>query len=424
MQPNRRKEVTKNTVDGILWNYVSIFILSISGLLFNIIIMMFYDATVLGIFNQSYSWYIVFSQVTVFGIQASVTKYSAEYKNDKIILAEIFGSALVTVCVLAIGFSLMFQGVMYLIQNEKSDLFFSIKLAVLALTFFSLNKFLLGFLNGLSLMKPYAVFQALRYILIALSICFLAVIKAEGKYIAISFLIAEFILFIIMVIYLLKEKVVKVRVTKKWVLRHLNFGIRILPSNFVLELNTRADVICLGLLLHDDYMIGIYSFAVLFAEGFYQVFVVLRRSLNPILTEKYINSELVFYWRLLKRRIGKIFYALSLVGAIALMIGYYLLCLILRKNEYLVGILPLGIIGGSIVINAKSIVLGNLFAQTGKPWEESCINLITVGCNLFFNMILIPFVGIIGAAIATGFSYFAFSIALRIYSWKRLDLRV
>lgn len=85
------------------------------------------------------------------------------------------------------------------------------------------------------------------------------------------------------------------------------------------------------------------------------------------------------------------FYGLSAVGAVVLMIGYYLLCRILGKNEYLGGILPLGIIVASIVINAKSIVLGNLFSQTGKPWEESCINLITVGCNLFFNLLLIPF---------------------------------
>ncbi len=423
MRLKEEKEVTKNSVDGILWNYVSIFILSISGLLFNVIIMMFYDATILGIFNQSYSWYIVFSQVTVFGIQASITKYAAEYKYDNDTLSKLFGSALLTVSVLAVGFSIAIEGILYLIPNNKSDLIISIKIVVLALAFFSLNKFLLGFLNGLSLMKPYAVFQALRYILIALSICFLAIINAEGKNITVCFLIAEAILFLIIAVYLLIERVVKVKITKKWVLCHLNFGIRILPSNFVLELNTRADVICLGLLLHDDYLIGIYSFAVLFAEGFYQVFVVLRRSLNPVLTEKYINSELITYWQDLKKRLSKIFHVLSIVGVIALLTGYYLLCRIMGKNEYLGGILPLGIIAGSIVINAKSIVLGNLFSQTGKPWEESCINLITVGCNILFNLMLIPFFGIIGAAIATGFSYFAFSTSLRIYAMKILKLK-
>ena len=46
-----------------------------------------------------------------------------------------------------------------------------------------------------------------------------------------------------------------------------------------------VDIICLGVVLGDDFLIGIYSFAILFVEGFYQLYVTVRRSINPKITD-------------------------------------------------------------------------------------------------------------------------------------------
>lgn len=73
----------KNTfMEGIIWNYGSLIILSISGFLFNCLIMSFYDAAVLGIFNQAYAWYIVLSQISVMGVHMSVGKRTAEFCGE------------------------------------------------------------------------------------------------------------------------------------------------------------------------------------------------------------------------------------------------------------------------------------------------------------------------------------------------------
>lgn len=51
------------------------------------------------------------------------------------------------------------------------------------------------------------------------------------------------------------------------------------------EMNMKVDVICLGLLLSDTKQIGIYSFSVLFVEGFYMLYVTIRKLINPYTSE-------------------------------------------------------------------------------------------------------------------------------------------
>jgi O-antigen/teichoic acid export membrane protein len=53
-------------------------------------------------------------------------------------------------------------------------------------------------------------------------------------------------------------------------------------SNVLLQMNTRIDVLVLGL-FWSDHIVGIYSFAATLAEGVYQLLVVLRTNYNPML---------------------------------------------------------------------------------------------------------------------------------------------
>lgn len=74
---------------------------------------------------------------------------------------------------------------------------------------------------------------------------------------------------------------------------------------------------------------------------------------------------------------------------------------------------PLAIILFSIVCNGYYIILGNYWSQRGMPLQETKTNVITVLTNLCFNVVLIPILGILGAAIATAASYFVYSFMIR-----------
>ena len=68
---------TEKFADGLVWNYVSTLFLAAGGFLFSIIIAVFYDEEVLGVFNQIFAYYILLSQLAVFGVHLALTRYSA-----------------------------------------------------------------------------------------------------------------------------------------------------------------------------------------------------------------------------------------------------------------------------------------------------------------------------------------------------------
>ena len=75
----------KNKLVGdIAWTMSSLAILAASGIVINLIIAGFRDASALGAFNQSYAIYIISSQIAVFGLQYSVLRYAALYDSNAI----------------------------------------------------------------------------------------------------------------------------------------------------------------------------------------------------------------------------------------------------------------------------------------------------------------------------------------------------
>ena len=60
----------------------SFFVLAISGIVINIVIMGFRDAAALGVFNLAYAVYIMLSQFAVWGLHYSVLRHAAYYESD------------------------------------------------------------------------------------------------------------------------------------------------------------------------------------------------------------------------------------------------------------------------------------------------------------------------------------------------------
>ncbi|NBJ96869.1 hypothetical protein D5282_05935 [bacterium 1xD8-48] len=418
-----RNIVKKNEmVEGIIWNYGSLVILSVSGFLFNCIIIYFYDAAALGVFNRTYAWYCVLSQITVWGVHMSVMKLTSEYKKDcaergKILLSALIGILFFSViCVIGIEIILSF-----VVRNNR-NLLVSMQLAMPGLIFFSLNKILLNYLNGLSEMKAYAIFQSLRYIIIVVTIFIIGKMKYASVWLSFCFIEAEIIVFLAAIYYLTHKKLFEKRFTLKYIKQHIRFGTRILPANMVVELNTKVDIICLGVVLGDDFLIGIYSFAILFVEGFYQLYVTVRRSINPKITDYYVNNNLRDGIEKINMNLKKYFKLFSPIALLLITIGYCIVCNILNQREYIAGVKYLIIICVAIAVNGRKIVFGNIFSQTGFPMYESAVNVITVIVNFFFNLILIYFMGLSGAAIATAISHVIYGFTIHHFAAKKLNI--
>ena len=67
---------------NIVWNYVSLFFLGISGITLNTIISIYYDPSVLGSFNQVLATYIVFSVLGNCGVSYSTLQILPTKKKN------------------------------------------------------------------------------------------------------------------------------------------------------------------------------------------------------------------------------------------------------------------------------------------------------------------------------------------------------
>lgn len=409
---------------GLIWNYVSVFFLAIGGITFSFLIGYYYDAETLGNFNLIYAYYIVLSQIGVWGCHMAVTKYVSEYVEDTNKVNTILSCAILFVCcstiILGVLLWIVCRFFIYnLLSEALSNAVYSI---IIAVCFFSVNKVVLGYLNGLSRMKVYAVFQSLRNILIAAWIIIFAITKTPGDRISFCFTYTEIIIFLLGIPRIIIKDKFRVHLSVEWLKKIVFFGTHIMPANIVLELSTKVDILCLSWILRDEEKVGIYSFAILFAEGFYQLFVVVRRSINPYITQNYIKNELRCYYTKIGDKVKKAGYPLAIFFAIIIVLGYRVLCFWMGDERYYVGTLPLMIVMIAIIVNMKSIILGNVLSQTGYPLNESINNVITVISNFVFNLLFIYRWGMAGAAFATGASYFVFAINQRIMMRKILKL--
>ncbi len=260
-------------------------VLTLSGIAINLIVVTLRDATALGVFNLAYAVYIVASQLAVCGIHYSVLRASAHLSEDKPERRRMLATA--TAFALVAG--LIVAGAVYLGRPLFLRVFGSesgamaISYAGLGLALFPLNKVLIAHINGLRHMRAFSLLQAARYVLVMLWVAWISGSDLPFEWSGLAFLVAEGVTTIAGVTYLAWLRELSWLVpSEDWMKAHFTFGVKSLPSGALLELNTRVDVLVIGIFLGDR-QVGIYSFAALIVDGLYHVLAMLRVNVSPLL---------------------------------------------------------------------------------------------------------------------------------------------
>ena len=271
----------------LLWNIGGLGVAGVSGVLLYFLIGDLYGAAALGVFNQVFAVYIFFSQFAVLGIHNSTLKYVAEFRTKPGDIGEILGSALVLTILWAGLISTVFWTLSGLAGDVLSspDVAVGIRYATPGLFVFAINKVILGALNGMRHMRWFAVLQAGRlvFMLIGFGCC---VAWGVGRAQLPVLLTVSELATLAVAIWPLAVHLglTRLRPRRIWGARHGRFGTKSFLSGVVVELNTRVDILMLGY-FSTDTVVGIYSFAAIFAEAFFQILVVVRNNYNPLLVE-------------------------------------------------------------------------------------------------------------------------------------------
>ena len=394
----------------VLWNTASIAILGVSGIIINLVIIACRGPQALGIFNQVFAFYIVISQIAVGGLQFSVLKHCSYEQDNLSECAAIASSALMLVAFAGIVICVILFGLKDVIGRtlDSPSVALGLTFAIPGLAFYALNKVLLMVLNGLRNMRAFAVFQALRYLLILAGVVAIMLLGYSGSHLPLSLTMAEVTLFVALMLYI---NIILFRIRfsfapeiRNWFRRHISFGSRGFLSGVLIEMNTRVDVLMLGYFMSDT-IVGIYSFASTFAEGFAQLSTVIRQNVDPIVGKCFAedNREKI---REIAKKVRRTFYPIMAFAGCALIAVFPILIWLVASNGenwQSWGVFAL-LVSGIVLASGYRPFIGMLM-QGGRPGTYTILIAGSVIGNVILNVCLIPVLGIYGAAVATALIY-------------------
>lgn len=407
----------------LIFNFASVGIMGVSAILINIFIAAFYDAATLGIFNQIFAIYIFASQLAVVGMPFSVLKYSAEYSADFALCRTIIASALL----LSLGTSTLISGATLAAHEQIGNILNSpgvangLLWAAPGLCFFSINKILLSALNGLQRMRLYAILQSARYIFILISLGTLTIIQWPGENLAFAFTLGEGGLIILCLGALRKYLIPRWEDLAEWARKHIDFGLRSFINTLLLELNTRVDVLMLGVFCN-DHMVGVYSFAAMLAEGVLQILTAAQRVVTPHLVKYWAIRDFAGLKTFSAKIIRNTYLGMTVLMVVTCVTYPLWITLLTGKSELQDTRHIFTIIVSGVVFSSGYIPLRNILMGAGYPGWQSIQTLIIVLINVVGNACLIPSFGITGAAVGTAISLA--STALIVKSMTRWRLGV
>lgn len=417
-----RSTETKRFSIDVLWNIGSLIILAAGGVGINSLIVALQGEAALGVFNQVYAFYIVLSQLGVGGLQFSVLKQVSYAQDDLVTCADTTSVALVLI--LAITIPIALAGVLLadsigrLLQSP--DVAAGLVYTMPGLVLFAMNKVLINVLNGLRRMRVYAAFRALRFVLIPAFILGIIALDAPANSLPLALTLTELALLVALGVYIY-GKLLPLRVPahfSSYARSHISYGLRGLLSGVLIELNTRVDVLILGIFLSDR-IVGVYSYAAILAEGFAQIPVAVRYNVDPLLGTYFASQQLDRITRL-ARRIRRVFLpGMALFGILGILFYPLVYGLLAGSDGLLESWIVFVILAVTQIGVAGYSPMQGILLQGGIPGAYTLVIMVMAANNIVLNILLIPPLGIYGSALATSGSI-VLQMALIVYLAHRL----
>jgi O-antigen/teichoic acid export membrane protein len=410
------------------WNLVPVVLLGVVGLGLNFVIGTVWGADALGSFTLVTIPFFAFAVTGACGLQYAVLRAVAEQPDDRDRVAVVVVGALVPGIVIAATVTLLFVA----LRGPMGDLLDSravtagVIYAAPGLFCFSINKIILGVTNGLRRMRAYAMYMSLRYSLIAAGLvgAFLLDLRADQLPVIWSF--AECTLFLVLLVELFSSVAIARGFAPGWLgwaRRHLDFGARGVLATLAQEVNSKIDVWLLGVALPDD-RVGIYSIASALYEGATQLAVVLQNNLNPLIAKAFAEGDRGAVEALARRTRRWFVPAMIGICSVAAIMYPLIIPWLLGDPAFADGAGPFAIMMLGLVIASRWLPLNQLLLMAGRPGWYTVYVLGILAVNVAGNLVLIPWLGLEGAALATTASIIASAVLLRVLVRWRVGVRI
>ena len=196
-------------------------------------------------------------------------------------------------------------------------------------------------------------------------------------------------------------------------------GFRVMPGNVMADINSRVDVLMLGVMVTQA-QTGIYSLPAMLVDGLFNFTVVLRTIINGKLGRMRAQNDKAGLKKLVKVGV-LISFSITLVMALALFLVYPMIIEYGSLSpDFLKGKTALLILLGLFASVSGILPFAMAPNQFGNPGTQTRFYGVVFLSNLFGNLIFIPIWGIEGAALASGLSFVVYGILISRYIQKEV----
>jgi O-antigen/teichoic acid export membrane protein len=366
---------------------------------------------------------LVFASI---GFPSAILKYVAEYRNDRHKTNMIVSSGIINSIMLGIFFSILlfFSSGIFEDYFNMPGLSSLLKLLSPIFPFALVGAVQLGLLNGLREMKKYATSLIIQSILMMV----ISVPLIYWGFGAAGAIIGVVLSSIGMNIYLTQVTNAYfnftfdeyARTTKKM----LQFGAKIFAAGSVNIINSRIDLIIIGLYLTST-DIGYYTIAISLSNFFLLIPSSVQKIAFPATSTYWKENNHIALNNMLNKGMKYCTIILVLIGLGLGFFAEYIITIIFQKEDFVSSVLPLQILLiGTVIRGSIATPIGGSLSGIGRPGMDLIPFTIIAIMNITLNIILIPKFGIIGAAIATTISLSAGTFITLYFTTKFISIKI
>lgn len=297
-----------------------------------------------------------------------------------------------------------------------------VKILSLILFIECLNNVQLNFFRTSQQMKKYSSFLLIQTCLnIALVACF--VLSGHGiAGAAMGILVSRFLVFLIMVSLIVSE--IGIKIPKFTNLRdYIVFGLPTIPGNLSRWVVNSSDRYVIGILLGTAF-VGYYSPGYTLGYAIY-MFVAPLTIILPAILSKYYDEHKMREAKMVLKYSLKYFLLLAIPSSFGLsLLSEPLLEMLSTSAIAREGYLVTPFVAVGTVFFGASVIVNHVVIMEKKTAIMGSIYTLAAILNLGLSLVLVPYIGIVGAAIATLVAYLFVFIVGIYYSFKYLRFDV
>lgn len=383
----------------------------ILGVIASIILARALGPSNLGVYSLIILTFTILGTFGSLGISIANTYYGVkkEYKWD-----EIASNSLIIAFI--IGIILIISFLIFLFLDPSFLKNIDIKLIlipVITIPFILLMPYFQFILLGQNKIKEYNLTNIIFSFLYLILIILVFILNGNIFGVIISWTLTYLISAIITTTFVYKTNPFKLQFNIELFKKSLKYGIKGYLANVITFFIYRIDMYLISFILLDYASVGYYSISVGLAESLWYlpgVVGTLIFARTPSLSDAENNRTTPQICR------NTLF--ITIILAIILFLSSKYIILFLYSSEYLAALYPLYVLIPGIIALSINKVLANEITGRGTPIISTYVSFITLIVNVILNLLFIPYLGIVGSALASSISYTVASILILTYFLK------